>query len=108
MKNILGYYYNVHPLEISHTKDTYFFEYNNNKYVFRVCKRPIDDLKALYEVNKEMLKKDILVHEIILNNENEVVTNVNNKPFVLMRLQININRKLRCRKNKYIQKIIDG
>lgn len=91
MKNILGYYYNVHPLEISHTKDTYFFEYNNNKYVFIVCKRPIDDLKALYEVNKEMLKKDILVHEIILNNENEVVTNVNNKPFVLMRLQININ-----------------
>ena len=84
MKNILSYYYNVHPDNISHKQDDYYFNYNNNYYVFQMLKRPSSDVEFLYELNKKMIEKNILVHEIILNTENNKITYINNKPFVLM------------------------
>ena len=36
MKNILAYYYSLHPNEISHKDNKYFFEYMGNNYVFQV------------------------------------------------------------------------
>ena len=78
MKNILAYYYSIHPSEISHKDDKYFFEYFDNEYVFEPFRRPMSDVECLYNINKEMLKRNLLVHEIILNNENKVLTYVNN------------------------------
>lgn len=94
MKNILSYYYNVHPDNISHKQDDYYFNYNNNYYVFQMLKRPSSDVEFLYELNKKMIEKNILVHEIILNTENNKITYINNKPFVLMIFHINPNLKI--------------
>ena len=93
MKNILAYYYSIHPSEISHKDDKYFFEYFDNEYVFEPFRRPMSDVECLYNINKEMLKRNLLVHEIILNNENKVLTYVNNEPYVL--IQINVNKNAR-------------
>ena len=93
MKNILNYYYSLHPEEISHKDNKYFFEYLQCKYVLEPFLRPLSDIDCLYKVNKEMLKREILVHEIILNNENKIITYVNNTAYVLM--QINVNPSAR-------------
>ncbi len=89
MKNILNYYYSLHPDEISHKDNKYFFDYLDCKYVFEPFQRPLSDLDCLYKINKEMITREILVHEIILNNENKIATYVNNTPYVLMEIYIN-------------------
>lgn len=89
MKNILGYYYSLHPSEIYHKDDKYFFEYLDNNYVLEPFKRPLNDVDALYNVNTQMKKKDLLIHEIIINNENKILTYINNVPYILLEIFIN-------------------
>lgn len=93
MKNILAYYYSLHPNEIHHRNDIYFFEYLDVKYVFQLFTRPLSDIDALYKINRQMIERGILVHEIIINNENKILTYVNNVPYVLM--EVNINSEVR-------------
>jgi len=93
MKNILAYYYSLHPSEISHKDDKYFFEYVDCNYVFQIYDRPLSDVDSLYKVNKQMIERNLLVHEIIINNENKILTYVNNVPYIL--LEININKDAR-------------
>ena len=94
MKNILSYYYDLHPDTISYIDDKYFFEYSNNNYVLERLKRPESDLECLYDINKQMIKKNILVHEIILNKENNIITYVNGVSYVLMELYVNLNARI--------------
>ena len=94
MKNILAYYYSLHPNEISHKDNKYFFEYMGNNYVFQVYDRPLSDIDSLYEINKKMIEKDILVHEMIVNNENKILTYVNNVPYILMEIYINKDARI--------------
>ncbi len=94
MENILNYYYSLHPQEISHKDDKYFFEYLNFKYVFEPFTRPLSDIDCLYKINREMISRGILVHEIIINNENKIITYVNNTPYVLMELYVNCDVRI--------------
>lgn len=94
MKNILNYYYGLYPDEILYKDEKYFFEVDNSKYVLETVDRPLSDIDALYKINKEMLDNNILVHEIKLNKENKIITYINNLPYVLMELFINIEAKV--------------
>lgn len=94
MNNILAYYYSLHPEEISHTDDKYFFEYMNSNYVFMIFDRPLSDVDSLYRINREMIKRNILVHEIMVNNENKILTYVNNVPYILMEIYINKDARI--------------
>ena len=73
MNNILAYYYSLHPDEIIHKKNSYFFNYLNSEYVFMLFERPLSDADSLYQINKQMIKQNLLVHEIKLNNENRIL-----------------------------------
>ena len=68
MKNILSYYYSLHPDEIHYLDGKYFFEYLDNRYVFEPFKRPLSDIDPIYKINSQMLNRELLVHEIILNS----------------------------------------
>ncbi len=94
MKNIIAYYYSLHPNEISHIKDKYFFKYMGSEYVFQIFNRPLSDIDALYKVNRQMISRNILVHEIIVNNENKILTYINNIPYVLMEIYINKDARI--------------
>ncbi len=89
MKNILSYYYNLHPEEISYKDNKYTFNYLDNKYVFEPVYRPLNDIYSLYEINRKMISKNILVHEIILNNEKNIITYVKEVPYILLEVFIN-------------------
>lgn len=102
MKNILNYYYSLHPDEVSHKDNKYFFEYLDCKYVFEPFTRPLSDIDCLYKINKEMISRELLVHEIIINNENKIITYVNNVPYVLMELYVNYNARINLAELCYI------
>lgn len=102
MKNILNYYYSLHPEEISHEGDKYFFEYLGNKYVLEPFKRPLTDIDPIYKINRQMVSSNILVHEIIVNNENKILTYINNSAFVLMEIYVNPNARINLSEICYI------
>ena len=56
MKNILGYYYGLHPEEISYKDNKYFFEYRDRKYVFEPFERPLGDIECLYKITIAEIK----------------------------------------------------
>ena len=94
MKNALSFYYDLHPDTISYMDDKYFFEYSNSNYVLERLKRPEEDIEYLYDINIQMLKKNILVHEIKLNKDNNIITYINGLPYVLMELYINLKARI--------------
>lgn len=102
MENILSYYYDLHPESIKKEEEKYFFEYENNKYVLQQYKRPLEDIYDLYNMNAKMVEKGILVHEIILNNKNQILTYVKDVPYVLMQIKINPSAKINLKDVCYI------
>ena len=94
MKNIISYYYNLHPFEVYKKNSNYFFEYLDNNYVFEAIDIPITDIYSLYNLNEDIIKRDVLTNKMILNCENNIITYVNNLPYVLMQIDINKDVKL--------------
>ena len=66
MNNIIDYYYNMVPNELIFKDEKYFFDYEDKSYVLEKIDRPITDIEALYNLNKVMIERNILVHKIML------------------------------------------
>lgn len=86
MKNALNYYYGIYIENIIKNNGEYYFYFNNKEYHLVLYNRPLDDIKSLYELNMEMISKNILVHKIIKNLKNEIITNINDKKYILIEL----------------------
>ena len=80
MQNTLSYYYNLYPSIIEEKELNYYFKYNDISYAFKLYERPETDIDALYNLNKKMILSD----KIISNKDNNVITEVNNKKYVLL------------------------
>ena len=91
MKNTINYYYNLNPNKINHIFDYYYFYIDNELYYFSVYTRDVKDADAIYKFNQELVLKDVLVNEIIDNRMGLVVTIVNQVPYILTKVNININ-----------------
>jgi spore coat protein YutH len=53
----------------------------------------LDDAYYIYELNREMIRRGSLVHEIIMNKDKNTLTFVNEVPYILMKVYINENKK---------------
>ena len=94
MKNIINYYYNLNPNKIKQIFNYYYFYINNELYNFIIYTRNPKDIKAIYEFNQNMIKKNILVNEIINNTTNTIITYINQIPYILVKISININKPI--------------
>ena len=94
MKNTINYYYNLNPNKIKQIFNYYYFYINNELYYFIIYTRKINDIKAIYDFNQKMLKKNILVNEIINNTTNTIITYINQIPHILVKISININKPI--------------
>lgn len=92
MKNAINYYYNLMPDYVHQSETKYYFEYNNSKYIFQECRRTIEEVYQLYNLSIYLYNKKIYLHQIILNNSNELVTRINDKIYILMKV-INKNER---------------
>ena len=86
MKNTINYYYNYRINNIIKNKEDYYFFVGDAEYHLVRFTRPIEEVQALFMLNSEMIRKNILVHKIILNKDNSVITFINNIPYVLLKL----------------------
>ena len=102
MKNNIMYYYNLRIDNITQNNNNYYFTINNDNYCFTIYTRDIKESNEIYKLNKSILSSNILVHEIIPNKDNYVVTIINNIPYILYKIYINKNKKLTINELTYL------
>ncbi len=85
MKNVINYYYNILFDDIHQTKQNFYFDLDNARYFFILFEGDIASLQNLYNLQKELLQRNIYVHQIILNKDGQIVTFVNGNPYILLK-----------------------
>lgn len=84
MKNAINYYYNLYPSDIHQTEKGYYFIIDQTRYFFTKYKENLNDIKKIYDMHIRLLNQNIYVHPIVLNNQNQILTYINNEPYILM------------------------
>lgn len=103
MKNTINYYYNILVEDFIRTDKDYYFHLNNEEYHLVVFNRPYEDVEPVYKLNIEMKKIGCIVHEIIINKDKQVVTMINDIPYVLLKLCKYKNDRVFLNDINYIQ-----
>lgn len=85
MKNLFEFYYNLYDIEFKENNDIITFNYNFADYFFVPLNRPKEDLQLIYDISLELLSRNIPCHSLILNKDNNLITNYNNKEYILFK-----------------------
>lgn len=84
MKNFIDYYYNINVSEIKHIHDKYFIYTNNERYMLKVFGDT--DFFMVYEYLANQLDKYLYFFRIVKNRQNDHLTYIDNKPYILLKL----------------------
>ncbi len=88
MKNAIMYYYNLVPNNIRLTSKYTKFNVNNENFVLELLERNPDEMKEIYELSSYLLQLNVPCHQIIPNVNNQIITIINNQPYILMKVLI--------------------
>lgn len=94
MKNVLSYYYNLHLSDIHQIEGIYRFNLNGIEYAFTLYKRNLNEIRELYELSLLLFQNGIMIHQFVLNKENQIITYVNQKPYVLLQIYNNSKQNI--------------
>ena len=86
MKNALNYYYNLNPTSIHQINKDYRCYINDEEYLLNYYEKNDYMIDEIYELSNYLLNYNIPCHQIILNNNREKVTLINNRPYVLLKI----------------------
>lgn len=95
MKNVLNYFYNIYTENIRLNGNNYYFNYENENYIFYLYNGNYNELEKIYEIYTQVLKLGIYSHQIILNKDNQILTIYNQKQYVLLKYNSNLNTKIK-------------
>lgn len=101
MKNLINYFYNLNIDDIYNKNNIYYFYYNDELYHFYIYTTNVKNIDFVKDIN-DSLKNDTLVHEIIVNKDNSILTYYNNIPYILCRVNININKPISLGEISYL------
>lgn len=91
MKNTINYFYDIRPNDVHQSDDTYKFKYDNKLFLLTPYYGNINNTLEIYAY---LIRMNIYCHEIIYNKNNEIVTMINNKPYVLLKIYIINNDRI--------------
>lgn len=90
MKNTIKYFYNIYTKDIIKYDNNYKINDGKNNYYLTVVDT---NLNVLTQIYKYLIANNIYCHEIILNKDNLMVTAIDNKNYMLLKVHIE-NRKI--------------
>ena len=94
MKNAISYYYNLVTYDIRHKEKKYRFTVENDEYLLVLCEYNPQELEEIYKLNSFIIRMNVYMHQIILNNNNQIVTYINNEPYILMKIFVRDTKKI--------------
>lgn len=84
MKNAINYYYNLYPDNIHQTEKGYYFFINKTRYFLTKYLGDPKEIQNIYNMHLHLLNQNFYVHPIVLNAQNQIITTINNEPYILM------------------------
>lgn len=98
MKNVIYTYYNILINEINKDNNNYFFYYNDELYLFYEVLNNISDVESIYDY---VLFNKIDCYKIILNKDNKVVSEFDNKRYSLLKINGILKYEIKIDEFKY-------
>ena len=89
MKNLINYYYGLNVDNYKKTNENFAFNINDEKYEFSIFDGNLDDLFKNYSI---ALNNNKYCHKIVFNKNQQILTYYNNKPYILLKKEINITK----------------
>lgn len=86
MKNIINYYYGLNPENIHQRDKKATFFIGSEYYVFLPFNRPLEELDNIYQISLELLSYGIFCHQIVPNINKNILTLIDNNPYVLLKV----------------------
>ena len=108
MENAIKYYYNLELGKLNNIDNGYLFSSNNETFFLSKSIYSEKRIKEVYEINNKMIIRNILVHEIVLNNFKQVVSVIDNVAYILMRVSVNLNKKISLSDVAYFSYLTSG
>lgn len=93
MNNFIEYFYGIKADKILYNDNYYSFVYDGYLHRLYFITDDYEQIKLIYEINKFLVTKT-LVSEILLNINNDIVSNYNDSNYVLIKLFVNIKKKI--------------
>lgn len=93
MKNAINYYYDLITNDIHRNGANYYFTIDNFYYILEPF---YGDINKLIKIYNHLKNNNIYILEIISNKSNDIVTIIDDKPYVLLR-DYSSNRKAKLR-----------
>lgn len=87
MKENIHYYYNIDISNIKQYEDNYEIQTNHNTFILSLAKRSTEELKDIYAICEELKLRNIPVHTFILNREGNIITNIINQNYILLKIE---------------------
>lgn len=84
MKSAINYYYNLSFNDIYQNKRYYYFDSKDFRYFFIKYGGDPEKIPNIYNLNILLLQQGYYVHKIILNKDGQIITLVDNVPYVLL------------------------
>lgn len=88
MKNIIEFYYNIKINKLHSKNDYYFFNINNNSFIFKPYYKDTRTAESIYYLNN-ILRGQIKLDNIIPNKYNNAITTIENTPYILIQTSNN-------------------
>lgn len=92
MKNAINYFYNFNIGNLRMIGDDYYFNYKTKNFKFQYLTEEYYDYNMILKLNNLMLKNNKSFYQIIFNKTNEIITQINNKRYVLLLENFNSDR----------------
>lgn len=89
MKNAIMYYYNLIPENMRLTSKYTKFNVDNNNFVLELLQRNPDEINDIYQLSNYLLQINVPCHQIIPNVNNQIITLINNQPYILLKVVVN-------------------
>jgi len=89
MKNILDYYYHFANISLHYSNGVYSFFRDHSFYLLKEMNRSIEEIREIYDL---LTLKPSRYHKIILNKDHQVITVVDQKPYILLQVLIKTER----------------
>lgn len=91
MNNFVEYFYYIKVDKIKYEENYYSFIYNGYIYKLYSYDDDYDKLKTIFDVNRKLVG-NTLMSEIIINRNNEIISNYNGINYILIKLFINVKK----------------
>ncbi len=92
MKNVLSYFYNIDTSNIRKIGKNYHFIYKGDNYILYFYDLDLN-LQEIYEMGMYLIRNNILVHLMIPNINNVLITEFDSKRYILLK-SFESNRKI--------------